>query len=133
MLRSMDMRSLTVVCLAALLGVSGCTSGKRTADKQAVQPPASPSASPTTTAAVPPEFVAACGHPGSRVYMRTNRATIKRSDCDLRGVTILRSGHGGAKVPEPDRGVSNGNGFNISTSKGGTVSIIVSGAGGGNG
>src|SRR5687768_5511451 len=75
-----------------LLGVvlSGC--GEAAADRQTAATEGSatstPSASPNAPdAAVPEEFESACGKPGSRVVTERLEVLIKRSDCDLTGVT----------------------------------------------
>ena len=51
-----------------------------------------------TQKTVPEEFRAACGKPGSIVEVRTERVTVRREDCDLRGVTLTHRG-AGAVVP----------------------------------
>ena len=57
------------------------------------------------SAAVPPAFVKACGHPGSIVVVATVPVTVKHRDYDLTGVTI-RYGLSGAIVPPEGTSVS---------------------------
>lgn len=54
---------------------------------------------------VPPEFRAACGHPGAHVTIRKVPVTIPHAACDLSGVVISYPGHGGATVPRGMGGI----------------------------
>ncbi len=63
--------------------------------------------------AVPPEFRPACGRPGSRVTVRQVPVTVPHALCDLTGVTLSYSGHGGAVVPFPGKGVGNSLGCQV--------------------
>lgn len=86
------------------------------AEASAASTPApSPSASGATPA-VPEEFEAACGKPGSRVVTEHLEVRIKRSDCDLTGVTIVNQGRG-AMVPEPGVGVGSSGGVTVQVDK----------------
>jgi hypothetical protein len=67
--------------------------------------------------AVPPEFRAACGHPGAQVTVRKVPVTISHADCDLTGVAISYPGRGGATVPHGRGGIS------ISNSLGFTLTV----------
>jgi hypothetical protein len=79
----MNLRRLLV--LTAVASLTACGNGS---DELAAQ----------TEQTVPVEFRAACGKPGSTVEVRTERATVRQEDCDLRGV-ILRHRGAGAVVP----------------------------------
>ena len=110
-------------CKAAwlLLGVmlSGCgdAANVREAAAPEVTTPSSPSPSPSAPeAAVPEEFESACGKPGSRVVTERLEVRIKRSDCDLTGVTIVNQGRG-AMVPEPGFGVGSSGGVTVQVDK----------------
>jgi hypothetical protein len=63
--------------------------------------------------AVPPEFRAACGRPGSRVTVRQVPVTVPHVLCDLTGVMLAYPGHGGAVVPSPGHGVGNSKGIQV--------------------
>jgi hypothetical protein len=79
---------------------------------------------PGGDADVPPEFRAACGKPGSTVAIAATSGTVRRSDCDLRGVTLTvdrLGGVGGAVVPADGEGVGNSGGLVISTAPNGDV------------
>ena len=64
--------------------------------------------------AVPPEFRAACGRPGSRVTVRQVPVAIPHALCDLTGVSLSYPGHGGAAVTaSPGHGIANSKGFRL--------------------
>jgi hypothetical protein len=63
--------------------------------------------------AVPPEFRAACGHPGARVTIGQAPVTIPHALCDLTGVLLTYPGRGGATVPQPGHGIANSMGFRV--------------------
>ena len=77
---------LLLCCLAAALTACG---GGSDADFRSSAP---------EQPAVPAEFAAACGKPGSTVQVRAQRVAVKRADCDLRGVTLMHK-EAGAVVP----------------------------------
>jgi hypothetical protein len=63
----------------------------------------SPHTSPNL--AVPPEFRAACGHPGAHVKVREVPVTISHAACDLTGVMITYPGPRRGHCPaRPQRG-----------------------------
>jgi hypothetical protein len=73
---------------------------------------------------LPPEFRAVCGKPGSTVAITATSGTVRRGDCDLRGVTQTvdrLGGVGGAVVPADGEGVGNSGGLVISTAPNGDV------------
>ena len=77
-------------------------------------------------AAVPPEFRAACGHPGAHVEVRHVPVTIRHADCDLTGVAISYRDYGGATVPHGG-GVGIGNSFGFTlTVAAGSLDVTVS-------
>lgn len=77
-------------------------------------------------AAVPPEFRAACGHPGAHVEVRHVPVTIRHADCDLTGVAISYRDYGGATVPRGG-GVGIGNSFGFTlTVAAGSLDVTVS-------
>ena len=80
--------------------------------------------------AVPPEFRAACGHPGAHVTVRKVPVTISHADCDLTGVVITYPGFGGATVPRGSGGTGIGNslGFTL-TIHPGTLDVTVNATG----
>ena len=53
-------------------------------------------ASTAPRAVIPPEFRAACGHPGAQVQVRKVPVTIPHAACDLTGVAIRMVG-----LPKP--------------------------------
>jgi hypothetical protein len=53
---------------------------------------------PSPRSGIPPEFAAACGHPGVEVTVTAVPVTIAHRACDLRGV-VVRYGAVGATVP----------------------------------
>jgi hypothetical protein len=80
--------------------------------------------------AVPPEFRAACGHPGAHVTVRKVPVTISHAACDLTGVAISYPGYGGATVPS-DRsvgGIGNSLGFTLTVHPG-TLDVTVNATG----
>jgi hypothetical protein len=104
-----------------LLGfvLTGC--GDAAADRQTAATEASATSTPSPSpnapdAAVPEEFESACGKPGSRVVTERLEVHIKRSDCDLTGVTIVNQGRG-AMVPEPGFGVGSSGGVTVQVDK----------------
>jgi hypothetical protein len=72
-------------------------------------------ASTAPRAAIPPEFRAACGHPGAQVQVRKVPVTIPHSACDLTGVAISYRNRGGATVPHGGggTGIGNSDGFEL--------------------
>lgn len=74
-------------------------------------------ASTTTKASVPPEFLPACGHPGTSVVARHVPVTIRHKDCDLTGVTVSVARRGGAVVGAKPGGVGNSQGFTLTVAK----------------
>jgi len=93
------MKRMAVLALVLAAGaVAGCASA----------------APPTTSAArpaIPPEFRAACGHPGAKVEVRKVPVTISHAACDLTGVAISYRNRGGAAVPRGGGGTGVGNSF----------------------
>ena len=80
-------------------------------------------------ALVPPEFRAACGHPGAQVEVRKVPVTISHAACDLTGVAISYQNRGGATVPHGGGGTSIGNsdGFELAVHSGSldvTITVI---------
>lgn len=80
--------------------------------------------------AVPPEFRAACGHPGAHVTVRKVPVTISHAACDLTGVAITYPGHGGATVPRGGSvgGIGNSLGFTLTVHPG-TLDVTVNATG----
>ena len=112
------MKRMAVLVLAAA-AVAGCAS--------AAPPPAAPPGA--TQPAVPPEFRAACGHPGAQVEAREVPVTISHAACDLTGVAISYQNRGGATVPHGGGGTSIGNsdGFELAVHSGSldvTITVI---------
>jgi hypothetical protein len=78
--------------------------------------------------AAPPEFRAACGHPGAQVEVRTVPVTISHAACDLTGVAISYRNRGGATVPHGGGGIGNSGGFELTVHPGSLdVTIAVTG------
>jgi hypothetical protein len=79
---------------------------------------------------VPPEFRAACGHPGAHVTVRKVPVTISHAACDLTGVMISYPGYGGATVPRGRGGIgiSNSLGFTLTVHPG-TLDVTVDATG----
>ena len=70
--------------------------------------------------AIPPEFRAACGHPGAKVEVRKVPVTISHAACDLSGVAISYRNRGGATVPHGGggTGIGNSDGFELTVHSG---------------
>jgi hypothetical protein len=82
--------------------------------------------------AVPPEFRAACGHPGAHVTVRQVPVTVPHAACDLTGVSVSCPGRGGATVPvRPGSVIGNSKGFRLKVdSRTLDVTITVTGSAG---
>ena len=119
-------RIAILVLVLAAAAVAGCASAPPPA------PPASP-ASPVPAAArpaIPPEFRAACGHPGAQVEVRKVPMIISHAACDLTGVAISYRNRGGATVPHGGggTGIGNSDGFELTVHPGSLdVTITVTG------
>jgi hypothetical protein len=115
------MKRMAVLTLVLAAGaVAGCASAA----------PPSSSAPPAARPAIPPEFRAACGHPGARVEVRKVPVTIAHSACDLTGVAISYRNRGGATVPHGGggTGIGNSDGFELTVHSGSLdVTITVTG------
>jgi len=113
------MKRIAVLALVLAAGVvAGCASAA---------PPPTPAARP----AIPPEFRAACGHPGAKVEVRKVPVTISHAACDLTGVEISYRNRGGAAVPHGGGGIGNSFGFELTVHPGSLdVTITVTGAAG---
>jgi hypothetical protein len=110
-------RMAVLVLVLAAAAVAGCASAA---------PPAPPAARP----AIPPEFRAACGHPGAQVEARKVPVTISHAACDLTGVAISYRNRGGATVPHGGggTGIGNSDGFELTVRPGSLdVTITVTG------
>jgi len=110
---------LVLVLVLAAAAVAGCASA--------------PSTLPAVRPAIPPEFRAACGHPGAKVEVRTVPVTISHADCDLAGVAISYRNRGGATVPHGGggTGIGNSSGFELTVHPGSLdVTITVTGPAG---
>lgn len=83
---------------------------------------------PGTRSAVPPEFRAACGHPGAHVTVRKVPVTIRHADCDLTGVVISYPRYGGATVPRGSGGIGTSSGFTLVVHPG-TLDVTVNATG----
>lgn len=83
---------------------------------------------PSPRTAIPPEFAAACGHPGAHVKVRSVPVTIRHADCDLTGVVITYRGYGGATVPIGGISVGTSSGFSL-TIHPGTLDVTVNATG----
>ena len=83
---------------------------------------------PSPRPAIPPEFAAACGHPGAHVRVRAVPVTIRHADCDLTGVVITYRGYGGATVPSGSSSVGTSSGFSL-TIHPGTLDVTVNATG----
>jgi hypothetical protein len=113
------MAVLVLVLVAA--AVAGCASAAPPA------PPAQPAPS-AAGPAIPPEFRAACGHPGAQVEARKVPVTISHAACDLTGVAISYRNRGGATVPRGGTGIGNSDGFELTVHPGSLdVTITVTG------
>ena len=119
-------RIAILVPVLAAAAVAGCASAPPPA-------PAAPPASPAPSAArpaIPPEFRAACGHPGAQVEVRRVPVTISHAACDLTGVAVSYLNRGGATVPRNGggTGIGNSDGFELTVHPGSLdVTITVTG------
>ena len=110
---------LVLVLVLAAAAVAGCASA--------------PSTLPAVRPAIPPEFRAACGHPGAKVEVRTVPVTISHAACDLAGVAISYRNRGGATVPHGGggTGIGDSSGFELTVHPGSLdVTITVTGPAG---
>ena len=82
----------------------------------------------SSRAAIPPEFRAACAHPGARVTVRKVPVTVPHASCDLTGVVISYPGYGGATVPRGSGGIGAGSGFTLEV-QAGTLDVTVDATG----
>ena len=82
----------------------------------------------SSRAAIPPEFRAACGHPGAHVRVRTVPVTVRHTDCNLTGVVITYRRYGGATVPGDGTSVGNSSGFTL-TVHSGTLDVTINATG----
>jgi hypothetical protein len=118
------MAVLVPVLVLAAAAVAGCASAT---------PPAARPASPAPAAArpaIPPEFRAACGHPGAQVEVHKVPVTISHAACDLTGVAVSYRNRGGATVPHGGggTGIGNSDGFELTVHPGSLdVTITVTG------
>jgi hypothetical protein len=114
------MKQTAVLTLVLAAGaVAGCASAA----------PPTPS-TPATRPPIPPEFRAACGHPGAKVEVRKVPVTISHAVCDLTGVAISYRNRGGATVPHGGggTGIGNSDGFELTVHSGSLdVTITVTG------
>lgn len=115
--RPTAMKRIAILVLTAA-AVAGCASAAPRAAGTA--PSATSTALPAAHPAVPPEFRAACGHPGAQVEVRKVPVTISHAACDLTGVAISYRDFGGATVPHGDggTGIGNSNGFELTVHSG---------------
>ncbi len=74
--------------------------------------------------AIPEEFRAACGRPGSRVIVRHFPVTIPHALCDLTGVALSYPRHGGATVTKGPSMIWNSGGFKLTVHPG-TLDVTV--------
>jgi len=113
------MKRMAVLDLVlAAAAVAGCASAA---------PPA-PLAPSAARPAIPPEFRAACGHPGAQVEVRKVPVTISHAACDLTGVASSYRNRGGATVPHGGTGIGNSDGFELTVHPGSLdVTITVTG------
>ena len=111
------MKRIAILVLTAA-AVAGCASAAPRAAGTA--PSATSTALPAARPAVPPEFRAACGHPGAQVEVRKVPVTISHAACDLTGVAISYRDFGGATVPHGGggTGIGNSNGFELTVHSG---------------
>lgn len=106
------MRNAPSLALVAMLLVLSTACGvENSRDSGNVAAP-SPSASPSASDGVPPEFRAACGKPGSTVVTEQLKVVIKGRECHLTGVTIVDQGRS-IEVPKPGLGSSNSSGVTV--------------------
>ena len=119
-------RIVILVLVLAAAAVAGCASAPPPA-------PAAPPVSPAPSAArpaIPPQFRAACGHPGAQVEVRRVPVTISHAACDLTGVAVSYRNRGGATVPHNGggTGIGNSDGFELTVHPGSLdVTITVTG------
>ena len=115
--RPTAMKRIAILVLTAA-AVAGCASAAPRAAGTA--PSATSTALPAARPAVPPEFRAACGHPGAQVEVRKVPVTISHAACDLTGVAISYRDFGGATVPHGGggTGIGNSNGFELTVHSG---------------
>ena len=99
---------------------------KRTAVLVLAAAAAAGCASTAPRAVIPPEFRAACGHPGAQVQVRRVPVTIPHAACDLTGVAIFYRDRGGATVPHGGggTGISNSSGFELTVHPG-TLDVTI--------
>jgi hypothetical protein len=83
---------------------------------------------PSRRAAIPPEFRAACGHPGASVTVRKVPVTVAHADCDLTGVVISYPGYGGATVPDGSGGIGTSSGITLEVHPG-TLDVTIDATG----
>ena len=83
---------------------------------------------PSSRTAVPPEFRAACGHPGAQVRVRKVPVTVRHADCNLTGVVITYRGYGGATVPGDGTSVGTSSGFTLTVHPG-TLDVTINATG----
>lgn len=83
-------------------------------------------ASTAARAVIPPEFRAACGHPGAQVEVRKVPVTIAHAACDLTGVAISYRNRGGATAPRGGggTGIGNSGGFELTVHPG-TLDVTI--------
>jgi len=119
------MKRMAVLALVlAAAAVAGCASAA---------PSTTPAARPVIRPVIPPEFRAACGHPGAEVEVRKVPVTISHAACDLTGVAISYRNRGGATVPHGGggTGIGNSDGFELTVHPGSLdVTITVTGPAG---
>lgn len=108
-------RNVLVVLALTTLTAAACSSGS-SAPTKAGQPPAA-IGDVSTKPPVPPEFLAACGHPGASVQVQRVPVTVRHADCDLTGVTVSIARRGGAVVGSEPGGVGNSQGFRMTIAK----------------
>jgi hypothetical protein len=117
-------RMAVLVLILAAGAVAGCASASPPAARPAPPASSAPPVSPAAWPAIPPEFRAACGHPGAQVEVRTVPVTISHAACDLTGVAISYQNRGGATVPHGDGGIGNSNGFDLTVHPG-SLDVII--------
>jgi hypothetical protein len=83
---------------------------------------------PSSRTAVPPEFRAACGHPGAHVSVRKVPVTVRHADCNLTGVVITYRRYGGAAVPSDGTSVGTSSGFTLAVHPG-TLDVTINAVG----
>lgn len=114
-------RMAVLAPVLAAAAVAGCASAA---------PSTTPAARPAIRPVIPPEFRAACGHPGAEVEVRKVPVTISHAACDLTGVAISYRNRGGATVPQGG-GIGNSLGFELTVHPGSLdVTITVTGPAG---